>query len=85
MRRTKKDIMMMVLGAAAVVYLINPTFGIFELLPDNLPLIGNIDEAAATTLFIGVLSYFGITLPRIFQRPSQEQKDDRSIKDADVL
>ena len=38
------------------VYLLNPTFGLFEILPDNLPWIGNIDEgAAALTLWYGYL------------------------------
>jgi len=39
------------------VYVANPTFGLFELIPDNAPLIGNLDEAAATTLIILGLQY----------------------------
>jgi hypothetical protein len=35
-----------------VIYLINPTAGILELLPDNVPLVGNLDEAGATALVI---------------------------------
>lgn len=35
-----------------VIYLINPTAGFIELLPDNLPFIGNLDEAGATTLLL---------------------------------
>ena len=38
------------------IYLLNPTAGIIELLPDSLPLIGNIDEgAAALALWYGYL------------------------------
>jgi hypothetical protein len=37
---------------AAVGYLTNPTAGIFELIPDNIPGIGNLDEAAAVGLAI---------------------------------
>ena len=33
-----KKIGMAVLGAACVVYLINPTLGVFEIIPDNLPI-----------------------------------------------
>lgn len=41
------------LGAAAgALYLVNPTAGVFELLPDNLPFVGNLDEALFTALFI---------------------------------
>ena len=34
------------------VYLLNPTAGTLELIPDVLPLVGNLDEAAATALLI---------------------------------
>ena len=40
------------------VYLLNPTWGIFELVPDNLPGIGNLDEAGAAALLIFGLRYF---------------------------
>ena len=36
---------------AGLIYLLNPTAGIFELLPDNLPIIGNLDEGAAAVAF----------------------------------
>jgi hypothetical protein len=37
----------MVLGLVAVAYLLNLTAGIVEILPDNIPLIGNLDEGVA--------------------------------------
>jgi hypothetical protein len=38
------------------IYLLNPTAGIIEILPDTLPLVGNIDEgAAALALWYGFL------------------------------
>jgi Protein of unknown function (DUF1232) len=40
----------------AIIYLLNPTAGFFELLPDNLPLIGNIDEGGAGVLLMWSLS-----------------------------
>lgn len=54
------------LGLLSVLYLLNPTAGFFELIPDNLPLIGNLDEAAAVTLLLMCLRYFGYDLPDIF-------------------
>lgn len=36
--------------AAAVLYLLNPGLGVFEILPDALPGVGNLDEAAAVGL-----------------------------------
>jgi hypothetical protein len=34
------------------IYLINPTAGAIELLPDILPVLGNLDEAGATALLL---------------------------------
>ena len=56
------------LGAICVLYLLNPTAGFFELIPDTLPLIGNLDEAAAVATLIMCLRYFGIELPDWFRR-----------------
>ena len=39
-----------------LIYLFNPTAGIIEILPDNLPWVGNIDEgAAALALWYGLI------------------------------
>ena len=44
------------LAVLALVYLLNPTAGIIEFIPDNIPFIGNIDEGvAAIALWYGVL------------------------------
>ena len=55
----------LVLGS---VYLINPTAGIFELIPDNFPILGNLDEAAALFLILGAMSYLGMHLPEALER-----------------
>lgn len=44
-------------------YLLNPTMGIFELIPDNIPGIGNLDEAAATGILLYCLSVLGVRFP----------------------
>jgi uncharacterized membrane protein YkvA (DUF1232 family) len=69
-----KTILMFLLGVASVVYLLNPGAGVFEVLPDNLPFIGNLDEAAACGLLILCLKYFGIDLTRFFGRDDSRQK-----------
>lgn len=56
------------LGLLGAIYLLNPTAGLFELIPDNLPVIGNLDEAAATGLVLWALRYFGFDLGRWFRR-----------------
>ncbi len=37
-----------------VVYILNPGAGVFELIPDNVPVFGNLDEAAAVGLLIAL-------------------------------
>ena len=44
----------------SVIYILNPTMGVFELIPDNLPIIGNLDEAGATALLISCVRYLGL-------------------------
>lgn len=36
----------------SVIYLLNPTGGFVEFIPDNIPFFGNIDEAGVTALLI---------------------------------
>ena len=50
-------------------YLVNPTAGILELIPDNLPVFGNLDEAAATTLVVLGLQRLG----RSWKRPDSRR------------
>ena len=68
-----KKILIISIGILSALYLINPTAGIFELIPDNIPMVGNIDEATATTLLLASLSYFGIDLTKFFKREHQDK------------
>lgn len=40
------------LGLLGLIYVLNPTMGILEFIPDNLPIIGNLDEGAAYLLLM---------------------------------
>jgi uncharacterized membrane protein YkvA (DUF1232 family) len=50
--RGLKTVGYLLVMAAAGVYVLNPGAGVFELLPDNLPLIGNLDEAGMGALLL---------------------------------
>lgn len=63
-----KKIVVFCLGLLSAIYLLNPGAGIFEIIPDNLPVVGNLDEAAAVALLLACLRYFGVELPEIFRR-----------------
>lgn len=49
----------LVLGVLCLIYLINPTAGVIELIPDNLPIVGNLDEAGAVTGLMMILNNLG--------------------------
>ena len=70
-----KSIIIAIVGVLSLVYLLNPTAGIFEFLPDNIPFVGNVDEVTATALLLSSLSYFGIDLGHLFTR---------NVKDVDA-
>jgi hypothetical protein len=72
-----KSLVVAVLGVLAVFYLLNPGAGVFELIPDNFPFIGNLDEAGAVFLILACLRYFNIDLVNIFRR---EAKPGRTIE-----
>lgn len=66
MGRLLKEMFVIGLGVLALLYLLNPTFGLFEFIPDAAPIIGNMDEAGATLLLLNVFRYYGINLDRLF-------------------
>jgi len=63
-----KDVLIFLVGLIAALYLINPGAGILEFLPDNLPLVGNLDEATATAVMLAVFRYFGHDVTHLFKR-----------------
>lgn len=63
-----KSLLVAVIGVIATLYLLNPTAGFIEFIPDNIPFIGNLDEAGATAILISCLAYFGIDITQIIKR-----------------
>ena len=45
-------------GVIGVLYLLNIGAGIIELIPDNIPYLGNLDEAGAVALVLYCIRYF---------------------------
>ena len=48
------------IAVSCAFYLLNPTAGVFEFIPDVLPIIGNLDEATATAGLLYALSGLGL-------------------------
>ena len=70
-----KIIFVLILAFASIIYLLNPTAGIFELLPDNLPFIGNIDEALAAFVIYSSIEYFMGKKIGIFGQRKRQKTD----------
>lgn len=60
-----KSAVVLALGGISALYLINPTAGFLEFIPDNIPFLGNLDEAGAMLLLINCFRHFGVDLSRI--------------------
>ncbi len=71
-----KNIVVFCVGLVAALYILNPAAGLFEIIPDNIPLVGNLDEAAAVALLLMCLRYFGIDLTDIFRRGDKDHTID---------
>lgn len=41
-----------ILAVVGIIYILNPTSGFIELIPDNIPLVGNLDEGVAVMLIL---------------------------------
>ncbi len=52
-----------VVAMFCVIYMLNPTAGFFEFIPDSIPFIGNVDEGLIMLLFLACLKYLGIDIP----------------------
>lgn len=46
-----------ILALFAAFYLVNPTAGVFELLPDNIPFVGNVDEGLAAYVLYSCIEF----------------------------
>jgi len=57
-----KKLLVALAGLVSLIYLMNPTSGVLELIPDNFPIIGNLDEATAAAVLLAALRYYGVDL-----------------------
>ena len=62
---TSKTLGHLLIFLLSIIYILNPSAGIFEFLPDNIPFIVNLDEGVATLLLLRSLKYFGFDLTKL--------------------
>lgn len=64
---------------ASLFWLLNFTFGIVEI-PDNLPFVGNLDEAAAAAVLFSCLRYLGFDILPFGKRGVRKADDVIDVK-----
>lgn len=67
-KKSGKDMIVKILLVVSIIYLIYPSLGVWELIPDATPLIGSLDEGVATTILLSCLSYYGYNITDIFKK-----------------
>ena len=75
-----KKLLIHFVGLTSMLYLLNIGVGFIELIPDNIPVVGNLDEATAAILLINYLQYLGIDLFNIFKDKGKIIKLGKSWK-----
>lgn len=79
-----RDLLVLGSGILSALYLLNISFGVAEFIPDNVPIFGNLDEAAATALLINCLAYFGLNVGHLLRRKDGNTKPPTKVHDIDV-
>jgi len=84
-----KKFVVAVVGLLSAIYLFNPGAGVFMEIPDVIPIFGNMDEAAATTLLVASLAYFGLDVTKLFGvqtgvTPPAARKEEEEEKEKPV-
>lgn len=64
-----KKILVHAIGLISLLYLLNIGSGVIELIPDNIPVLGNLDEATAAVLLLNYLRYLGVDLFNFMKKP----------------
>lgn len=67
----------------SAVYLLNPTMGAIELIPDIVPFFGNLDEATAMAVLVACIRYFGYDISGFLGKKNKEKM--RSAKVGKVM
>lgn len=78
MKKALSHVTMFTVGVFCVLYLMNLLFGVVEFIPDTVPFVGNLDEAAVTAILLGVMAYFGLDTSAL-GRLLRAWADDRKL------
>lgn len=83
--RLFKEMFIVGMAFVALVYMMFPTLGIFELIPDAIPIIGSLDEGAATLIILNTLNYYGLDVTHLYGKPTKRRRRRRKAPPPDVV
>ena len=78
-----RAIIVVLVGIVSFIYLVNPTSGLVELIPDFIPVVGNLDEAGAMALLVAVLGYFGFDISNLFKNKNKKNDKNENVREAE--
>ena len=78
-----RAIIVVLVGIVSFIYLVNPTSGLVELIPDFIPVVGNLDEAGAMALLVAVLGYFGFDISNLFKKKDKKNDKNENVREAE--
>ncbi|HIP49835.1 MAG TPA: DUF1232 domain-containing protein [Candidatus Pacebacteria bacterium] len=78
-----RAIIVVLVGIVSFIYLVNPTSGLVELIPDFIPVVGNLDEAGAMALLVAVLGYFGFDISNLFKKKDENNDKNENVREAE--
>lgn len=77
-----KNLLVIAMGIISLLYLLNIGVGVIEAIPDNIPFVGNLDEAGAAAMLLMCLRYFGLDLTKILEKtPKKTEREEIDPKD----
>lgn len=79
-----RDLLVFGSGILSALYLLNLSFGLVEIIPDNVPIFGNLDEATAMALLINCLAYYGVDIGHLLRRKTEARKPAAKTHDIDI-
>lgn len=70
-----KTLIYLLFGLLSALYLFNPGAGFIELIPDNIPGVGNLDEVFFSAILLKCLAHFGFDVARIGRKKDVELEE----------
>lgn len=73
-----KDTLVAGVGLLCAGYILNPTAGA-DIIPDFMPVVGNLDEATAVVMLLACLRHFGVNLDFLLGAARNRKDEEKEV------